>query len=301
MIKKILIGSVCVFGLFACSDGLSNREESCLDHGGSWEQCTSEGHQRNVEAIRAQGNTMGQGMSTQAHAGGYNADYYPPVQQGQAYTNHYGNEQYGYWDQQGSYQFNDPYGPQASSTNGYLLAAGLGGLATYALTSGSSYDSWSDSNPRGYSSKSYTAKSYIGKSGKTISKTDYLKRKAQSAKDKAKYLAKKGATAANNAYNKSKPALQKGLTKAKEIGKVGVDKAKVGLNKTQQAYQKAKPVAQQKASQFKRKAAAAYKAKAPVTKQKIQTGWNKSKALENKIKTKAKKSYSSYKAKKKRK
>ena len=95
---------------------------------------------------------------------------YAPVQPG-TYTNYYGDPRYGNWDASGQYRFNDPYGQQASSTNAFLIGAGLGGLATYALTKSDFFKK----NPSGWVPTTDTVSDYYSSSGKKVSSTDYAK------------------------------------------------------------------------------------------------------------------------------
>jgi hypothetical protein len=103
---------------------------------------------------------------------------YPPVQPGE-YHNYYGNPQYGTWGSDGRYHFNDPYGPQASNTNAYLIGAGLGGLATYFMMK-SAFDQkyhghWSD--------QTYRSTQYYDGRGQRIKQNDYISRLEQSKRD----------------------------------------------------------------------------------------------------------------------
>lgn len=110
---------------------------------------------------------------------------YGPTPPG-SYHNYYGNPQYGSWGNDGQYRFHDPYSQQASQTNSFLLGAGLGGLAAYALTK----NDWSRSNPKGWTDSVRDVKQPIGKDGKSISQAEYKKRMAQSKKDQAKHKEK---------------------------------------------------------------------------------------------------------------
>lgn len=103
---------------------------------------------------------------------------YPPVQPGE-YHNYYGNPQYGSWGPDGRYHFSDPYGPQASNTNAYLIGAGLGGLATYVMLK-STFDQkyhghWND--------QTYRSTQYFDGTGRRINQNDYISRLEQSKRD----------------------------------------------------------------------------------------------------------------------
>lgn len=103
-----------------------------------------------------------------------------------SYNNYYGNPQYGSWGSDGQYRFHDPYSHQASQTNSFLLGAGLGGLAAYALTK----SDWSRSNPNGWTNSQRDVKQPIGRDGKSISADEYKRRLEQSKNDQAKHKAK---------------------------------------------------------------------------------------------------------------
>ncbi len=115
----------------------------------------------------------------------YENVHYEPTRPG-SYTNYYGNPQHGYWDEDGDYQFYDPYSHEASSTNSFLLGAGLGGLVGYQM----SKSKWQKNNPKGWVSKSRNVDRIIDKNGKTITKAEADRRAAQSRKDKAKHAQK---------------------------------------------------------------------------------------------------------------
>ena len=165
--KKLLAAvlAVSLLALTGCERGLSEREKECYEMTGD-SACVGKAYQQ------------------QPRSSGYG-----PVGPG-TYQNHYGNPQHGYWDN-GQYHFNNPNGQYASSTNAFLLGAGMGGLTAYLLTKNSNRSNWDQSNPGGYEKTVRTQKTYIGKGGKTISKAEFKKRKAQSQKDKAKNKAAK--------------------------------------------------------------------------------------------------------------
>lgn len=132
------------------------------------------------------------------------------------YTNYYGNPDYGYWGNDGMYMFNDPYSSYAQSTNSFLLGAGLGGLATYAMTR----DTWDNDHRDGWTETTRENKTYRGKNGKKISKAEFSKRKAQSKKDKAAHKAKLKAK-----QKAKKPAVKKAQ----------INKANTKVNSTQKS------------------------------------------------------------------
>lgn len=103
-----------------------------------------------------------------------------------SYNNYYGNPQYGSWGSDGQYRFHDPYSYQASQTNSFLLGAGLGGLAAYALTK----SDWSRNNPNGWTTSQRDVKQPIDRDGKSISANEYKRRLEQSKNDQAKHKAK---------------------------------------------------------------------------------------------------------------
>lgn len=189
MMKKILIaGFVGLSALLmgGCGDGLSDREESCLKATGNID-CKSAG-ELELEKARIQANAdiqIAKAQSNGMMAAGA-APMATDVAPGQ-YTNYYGDERYGQWKQDGTFQFNDPTSNWAESTNAFLLGAGLGGLAGYMATKAASHGEWKKSYPNGYTPKTYTAKTYMDKSGKPISKAEYERRIAQSNKDRMKY------------------------------------------------------------------------------------------------------------------
>ena len=165
--KKLLkscILMIALIGIVGCERGLSVREKECYE-------------------LTQDPSCIGKAYSQRR------SHDFGPVSPGE-YQNHYGNPQHGSWDSQGRYNFHNPTGPFASSTNAFLLGAGAGGLAAYMLTKKSNRSSWNSSNPNGYTKKVHSQKTYLSKSGKTISKTEFYKRKAQSDKAKASNKAK---------------------------------------------------------------------------------------------------------------
>ena len=109
--------------LAACGNGVTDREEFCMENGGTAEFCLS--------GLRSQ--------EFQQQFAPIPSPGYGPTSAG-SHQNYYGDPQYGQW-RDGQYAFNDPYGSQASSTNSFLLGAGVGGLAAYLATSSSSRSS----------------------------------------------------------------------------------------------------------------------------------------------------------------
>ena len=161
--KKLLASLVVSVSILVsgCTDGLSNREVSCLEYTGNI-HCKSEG-QYAVDQQRAERGVV----------------------MGQSYTNHYGNPQHGAWSN-GQYNFHNPNGIYATQTDSFLLGAGIGGLAAYALTSNSSRGSWEKENPSGFKVRKKSYNRPRDKSGKIISKVEAKKRKDQSNRDKLK-------------------------------------------------------------------------------------------------------------------
>jgi uncharacterized lipoprotein YehR (DUF1307 family) len=193
--KIAIIGTALAMAvsLVGCGDGMSAREKACLDHGGTWDTCTNEGRYQERQLAKIENGYVGRSEFVD-----YGQRSYPPVEMGQSYTNYYGNPNYGYWEG-GRYRFNDPYSQYAINTNSFLLGAGLGGLASYALTPSASQATWSSSHSGGWKEEKTTAKKYYGKNGKEISKSEYTKRKAQSQKDRQAYKAKQKAKAKTQA------------------------------------------------------------------------------------------------------
>lgn len=163
MKKFILVAAL--LALTACERGLTERERECM------ELTNDSSCIREVRATE-----------------------YGPVAPGN-YTNYYGSPDHGTWDSSGNYHFRDPNSSYATQTNAFLLGAGLGGLAAYALTKNANRSSWVTSNPNGYRPEVRTTTKYIGKGGREISRSEYDKRAAQSAKDKAAAQVKREADA----------------------------------------------------------------------------------------------------------
>lgn len=189
MNKILLVGllSAATF-LVGCGDGLTDREESCLEATGNI-QCKSKA-ELELELARIQGNTDVQVAKAQADAIGSGYQDLPPadtpVQPGN-YTNYYGDERYGQWKPDGTFQFNDPTSSWASETNAFLIGAGLGGLAGYIASKAATRGEWKKTYPTGYKPTTRKVETYIDKKGNPISKNEYQKRLAQSNKDRMKY------------------------------------------------------------------------------------------------------------------
>lgn len=206
--KRILVAGlvgIMALGLVGCGDDLTDRERECLKLTGNL-QCKSEAElaleaqkvqaqadirQAEIQAevvddqadlaeaqMAAQPDMMQQQQAMQPR----NIDY-GPVQPGN-YTNYYGNPQYGQWMPNGQFQFFDPFGHAAQSTNAFLLGAGLGGLTGYLATKAAMRSDWNRSNPRGWSSHSWKNDKYMYK-GKSLNKNEALRRMEQSNRDRA--------------------------------------------------------------------------------------------------------------------
>jgi len=145
---------------------------------------------------------------------GYNQQ---PVAPG-TYTNYMGDPSYGNWNQQGNWSWNNPNGPQASSTSNYLIGAGLGAAAMYAITRSDYTNGWSGKP------KTTTVDTYIDKSGKKISKSEYTKRNAKYQSEKKKRIA------SNLKINSSK--------KKTTAGDINTIANKKNLAKNKSAYRK---------------------------------------------------------------
>lgn len=179
--KKLLgIGLLALAAtLVGCGDGLTNKQETCLEHmedsgrTDGWEVCVEGAEYREHERAMARIENYNYGNVV-----------YDPVQPNRDYVDYYGNENHGYWDNQGIYRFNDPYSSYAQSTNSYLLAAGFGGLAGYVTAKAATRSNWQSQHTNGWQSRSTSSTKYIGKGGKEISKSEFDRRKAQSEKDR---------------------------------------------------------------------------------------------------------------------
>lgn len=189
--KKLIVG-LSLLALVGCGDGISAREETCLENGGSWSECTSDKdyHNRKMAEIEAQVNRP-----------------YPPAVQGESYSNHYGDPAHGYWSN-GQYHFNDPMSVAAQQTNSFLLAAGMGGLAGYMAGKMSSESEWRRSNPSGYTKVVKVSNITVDRSGKTISVAEAKRRQEQSKRDIKAHYEKKLAQQKESA-NKQKSNLTK--------------------------------------------------------------------------------------------
>lgn len=180
--KKLMMVAIIGISTFlvGCGDGLTDREESCLEATGNI-QCKSKA-ELELELARIQGNTDVQVAKAQG-ASLPSSDI--PVPPGD-YTNYYGNEKYGSWQPDGSFQFNDPTSSWATETNMFLLGAGLGGLAGYMATKSASRSEWKKTYPTGYIPQTRKVQTYSDKKGNPISRNEYQKRLAQSNKDRMK-------------------------------------------------------------------------------------------------------------------
>jgi len=157
-----------------------------------------------------------------------------PVAPG-TYTNYMGDPNYGSWNQQGQWGWNNPNSPQASSTSNYLIGAGLGAAAMYAISKSDYTDHWRDKP------KTKTVNTYIDKSGKQISKSEYTKRNTKYQTEKKKRItsnlkvsAKKKTTASDIKAMASKKAPVKGQSAYKK--KVPVTNSKAYPKSTKNSY-----------------------------------------------------------------
>lgn len=193
MLGRVVITATVLLTV-ACTDGLTNREQSCLDAGNDWQMCTGQGnaHEREMARINSR---QGMGMNH-----GVNAFQYPDVHQGDEYTDYYGNEQYGSWNN-GQYRFHNPQSSQAISTNSFLLGAGIAGLAAYAIMPRSNRTNWTSTHKGGWKATKYRAKKNISRKGKTLTAAQY---KARKVKRKARVAARKAKVATKNGINKAK-------------------------------------------------------------------------------------------------
>lgn len=170
---KRLFAVMALLVLAGCDNGLTERERECMELTGD-AMCISEVRSGNVSLAKAQNTEV-------------EIEYDNVVQPGN-YTNYYGSPQHGYWSN-GTYHFNDPYSHAATSTNAFLIGAGLGGLTAYALTKAASRSSWNSSHPGGYKPTTTSVTKYTSKSG-YISKEEYNRRMAQSKRDRKKHTDK---------------------------------------------------------------------------------------------------------------
>lgn len=246
-IRGFAIAASLLFAVSACTDGVSNREETCLEAGNSWQTCTGEGNSQELQLAKLERQNM---MQRQ------NQFQYPDVEQGQDYVNHYGNEQYGSWSG-GQYRFHDPQSSYAMSTNSFLLGAGIGGLAAYALLSRSNRDSWNSRNSGGWKVNSYKANRNISNKGKTLTKkqlkANKLKRKARITARKVKKNLKKGVNLTKKTVKQKTKALKKKLQKAQQQRKMAKPKNKSFKKKTRMKSKYAKKKQKQRSSTKRRK------------------------------------------------
>ena len=196
--------------------------------------CSSEEDKQRAHELRMMKIQAGQYTNE-----GYSEPRYSarPVGPG-SYTNYMGDPQHGRWNQSGNWQWHNPYGPQASQTSNYLIAAGLGATAAHLFTK-SRYESELKSKPR---TQSVTG--YMDRSGKKISKTQFETKKAiftaeknkqqRSYSDKKKTIQKKKMIAKTNPSSKSVESTKtnnstfkkKVLYKPKPVKKLAVVKKK---------------------------------------------------------------------------
>lgn len=176
--KKLAILLVTTLTLLSgCERGLTERERECAELTGNI-RCNSQVDDQ-IRLMNAQEDLMEDGVYAQP-------------------TNFYGDPRYGQWDNNGSFQFYNAQSPEAISTNSFLLGAGLGTLATYALTRDgrdssryrSKYKSYYN-NPK-YSNKDYIKNQKIRSQQKEIARLkqqnkakEMQRRKMQSQRDKA--------------------------------------------------------------------------------------------------------------------
>lgn len=240
--KKVLVLLLpAMLALTACDQGMSQREKECLAATGNI-RCESEADQQ-IRAMNAQAEIMDEQADLQeAQAQVQYPDVAPPG----SYTNHYGDPRYGQWDQNGVFQFFDPFGEAAMSTNSFLLGAGLGGLTAYMLSRDSHHDSWKRKYGNSYKPYTSTYSGYTDRKGKPISAAEYNKRKAQSNfdKQKNKYAKLKAQYNQKQQAYKAKPGQPpKDWPKNKPFRQSQPVKAPVDVKKNQPGFNKQTPQA----------------------------------------------------------
>ena len=199
MKKLLLLGLF--LGLVGCDQGLTEREKQCLQFTGNI-KCQSQVDEK-VRLLNAQEGLIGE-----------NGLYQKP-------TNFYGDPRYGYWNDQGGFQFYNQNSPEALSTNSFLLGAGLGGLAAYALTrDGRDSNRYRSKYKSHYSNPKYSRKDYINQQKlrskdreiqrlkSQNAKKEQQRRKLQSERDKLKNQQNKKVVNKTKIVNK-KPLLKK--------------------------------------------------------------------------------------------
>lgn len=107
------------------------------------------------------------------------------------YTNHIGNPQAGYWNQQGQWQWHDPNSKQASSTMGYLAAAGAGAAGGALLSHYFTKRHFQEQNPQGWRPQERAVTTYMDRRGNPISEAEYRRRREQSERDRRRHLEQK--------------------------------------------------------------------------------------------------------------
>lgn len=227
--KRFIVIAAIAAALVGCGD----REQECFEATGR-DDCFAELRRADVAKIQA----ANPRVEYEIEAPSYSTAAAPG-----SYTNYYGSPQHGYW-RDGSYHFSDPYSQAATSTNSFLIGAGLGGLTAYALTKAASRGSWMSSHPSGYKTETRVVKQYVTPKG-SISKAEYERRKKQSKADRKKHNAamdakvKKAEADAKRA--KEAAAKAKGQKIAAEK-KAAEKKRRLEQSKADRAKNKAKPV-----------------------------------------------------------
>jgi hypothetical protein len=154
------------------------------------QQALAASHQRELDCIQATGSKDCESVNSGNAVAQIPTSYEPQdVVQPGTYHNYYGNPQYGSWGPDNTYHFNDPHSYQASQTNAFLLGAVVGGVAGHLLTK----NEFEKQNPRGWQDHTTVVNNYIDKSGRSINKDEYYRRRAQSYKDKLQNEQRKNA------------------------------------------------------------------------------------------------------------
>lgn len=112
-----------------------------------------------------------------------------PAAPGQ-YVNHVGNPAAGQWAPDGTWRWHDPASKEASSTMGYLAAAGLGAAGGAALSYYFTKRHFEQHNPTGWSATANTreVRTHVDRHGKPISADEYRRRREQSERDRNRYI-----------------------------------------------------------------------------------------------------------------
>jgi len=173
-----------------------------------------------------------------------------PVAPG-TYTNYMGDPNYGSWNQQGQWGWNNPNSAQASSTSNYLIGAGLGAAAMYAISKSDYTDHWRDKP------KTTTVNTYIDKSGKKISKSEYTKRNTKYQTEKKKRITS-NVKLGSSKQKKTTASDIKAMASKKAVTKKPITNSKAYPKSTKNsyvvkksAYRKATPV--RKKTTYKKK------------------------------------------------